>query len=78
MDEFLEIGSKQHPAIMPVFTVHLYQHMVSKSTFATLETSVKRTKSYMAVIQTTVNRLNGARGNPPRRANALTVGEDST
>jgi hypothetical protein len=32
MDEFLEIGFKQHPAIIPVFAAHLDRHRVSKTT----------------------------------------------
>jgi hypothetical protein len=63
MAEFLQIGVKQHPAIAPVFTAHLDRHQVSKTSFATLETSVCKVKSDMAAMQTSVNRLNGARGN---------------
>jgi hypothetical protein len=70
MDELLEIGFKQHPAVIPVFKSYLDRQWVSKTTFATLETLVKRIKYDMAVIQTTVNRLNCARGNPSHRANA--------
>jgi hypothetical protein len=75
MCELLEIGFKQHPVIISVFTAHLNRHLVSKTTFVTLESLIKRIKSNMAVIQTTVNRLKGARGNPRRRANSPDAGE---
>jgi hypothetical protein len=74
MAEFLQIGFKQHPAITPVFTAHLDRHRVSKTSFATLETSVRKVKSDMAAMQTSVNRLNGARGNSTPRASASTGG----
>jgi hypothetical protein len=70
MDEFLEIGFKQHPVIIPVFTAHLDRHRVSKTTFATLETPAKRIKTDMTVLQTSVQHLNGACGKPTCRANA--------
>jgi hypothetical protein len=73
MAEFLQIGFKQHPAITPVFTAHLDRHRVSKTSFATLETSVRKVKTDMAAMQTLVNRLNGARGNFTR-ASASTGG----
>jgi hypothetical protein len=38
MAEFMQVGLKQHPAITPVFTSHLYLHRVSKTSFTTLET----------------------------------------
>jgi hypothetical protein len=63
MAEFLQVGFKQHPSITPVFTAHLDCHRVSKTSFATLESSVRKVKSDMAAMQTSVNRLNGARGN---------------
>jgi hypothetical protein len=67
MAEFLQIGFKQHPTITPVFTAHLDRHQVSKTSFATLETSVRKVKSDMGAMQTSVNRLNGARGNSTPR-----------
>jgi hypothetical protein len=74
MAEFLQIGFKQHPTIIPVFTAHLDHHRVSRTSFATLETSVLKVKSDMASMQTSVNRLNGARGNSTPRASASTGG----
>jgi hypothetical protein len=38
IDELLDIGLKQHPAIMPVFTAHLDRHIVSKTTFGSRHT----------------------------------------
>jgi hypothetical protein len=74
ISEFFQIGFKQHPAITPVFTAHLDRHWVSKTSFATLETSARKVKTYMAEMQTSVNRLNGARGNSTPRASASTGG----
>jgi hypothetical protein len=74
MAELLQIGFKQHPNITPVFTAHLDRHRVSKMSFATLETSVRKVKTDMAAMQTSVNRLNGARGNSTSRASASTGG----
>jgi hypothetical protein len=74
MAEFLQIGFKQHPAITPVFTAHLDCHRVSKTSFATLETSVRKVKTDMAAMQTTVNRVYGARGNSTPQASASTGG----
>jgi hypothetical protein len=74
MAEFLQVGFKQHPAITPVFTTHIYRHQVSKTSFATLETSVRKVKTDMAAMQTSVNRLNGARGNSTHRASASAGG----
>jgi hypothetical protein len=74
MAEFLHIGFKQHPTITPVFTAHLNRNRVSKTSFATLETSVCKVNSDMAAMQTSVNRLNGARGNSTPRALASTSG----
>jgi hypothetical protein len=58
MDEFLQVGFKQHPAITPVFTAHFDHHRVPKTSFATLETSVRKVKMDM----------NGARGSSTPRA----------
>jgi hypothetical protein len=74
MAEFLQIGFKQHPTITPVFTAHLDRHRFSKTPFSTLDTSVRKVKSDMAAMQTSVNRLNGARGNSTPRAYASTSG----
>jgi hypothetical protein len=75
MAKLLQIGFKQHPAITPVFTAHLDRHRVSKMYFATLETSVRKVKSDMAAMQTSVNGVNGAsRGNSTPRATASTCG----
>jgi hypothetical protein len=74
MADFLQVGFKQHPAITPVFTAHLDRHRVSKTSFATLETSVQKVKTDMAAIQTSVNRLNGARGNSTPRASSAAGG----
>jgi hypothetical protein len=74
MAEFLQIGFKQHPAITPIFTAHLDRHRVSNTSFVTLKTSVHKVKSDMAAMQTSVNRLNGARGNSTPRASASTSG----
>jgi hypothetical protein len=71
MAEFLQVGFNKHPAITPVFTAHLDCHPVSKTSFATLETSVRKVKMDMAAIQTSVNRLNGARGNSTPSAAAV-------
>jgi hypothetical protein len=72
MDESLDIGFKHHPVVITVFAAHLARHLVSKSTFNALETLVKRIKSDIAVMQSTVNRLNGTRGNTCRDK-ALTI-----
>jgi hypothetical protein len=74
MAEFLQIGFKQHPTTTPVFTAHLDRHRVSKTSFATLGTFVCKVKSDMVAMQTSVNRLNGARGNSTPRASASTSG----
>jgi hypothetical protein len=74
MVEVLQIGVKHHPAITPVFTAHLDRHRVSKTSFVTLETSVRKVKLDMAAMQTSVNRLNGARGNSTPRASASNGG----
>jgi hypothetical protein len=72
--EFLHVGFKQHPATTSVFTAHLDRYRVSKTLFATLETSVRTVKTDMAAIQTSVNRLDGARGNTTPRASAPAAG----
>jgi hypothetical protein len=74
MAELLQIGFLQHPTITPVFTANLDRHRVSKTSFATPETSVPKVKLDMATMQTSVNRLNGARGNSTPRAWASTSG----
>jgi hypothetical protein len=78
MAVFLQIGFKQHPTTIPVFTAHLDRHLdrhrVSKTSFATPETSVRKVKSDMAAMQTSANRLNGVRGNSTPRASASTGG----
>jgi hypothetical protein len=74
MVELLQIGFKQHPTITPVFTAHLDRHWVSKTSFATLETSVRKVKIDMAAMQTSVNCLNGARENSTPRSSASTGG----
>jgi hypothetical protein len=74
ISEFLQIGFKQHPSITPVFTAHLDRRRVSRTSFATLETSVRKFKTEMAAMKTSVNRLNGARGNSTPRASASTGG----
>jgi hypothetical protein len=71
MTEFLQVGFKQHPAITPVLTDHLDRHRVSKTSFATLKTSVGKVKADMAAIQTSVNRLNETRGNSTPRSVAV-------
>jgi hypothetical protein len=63
MEDFLQVGFKQHMVITPVFTAHLDRHHVSKTSFATLETTARKVKTDMAAMQTSVNRLNGAQGN---------------
>jgi hypothetical protein len=50
MAEFLQVGFKQHPSITPVFTAHLDRHRVSKTCFATIETSICKVKSDMAAM----------------------------
>jgi hypothetical protein len=74
MAEFLQIGFKQYPTITPVFTAHLDYHLVSKTSFATLDTSVRKVKSDMAAMQTSMDRLNGARGNSTPRDSSSTSG----
>jgi hypothetical protein len=71
MAEFLQVGSKQYHAITTVFTAHLDLQRVSKTSFATLETYVRKVNIDMAAIQTSVNHLNGARGNSTPRASAV-------
>jgi hypothetical protein len=71
MEEFLQVGFKQHPDITPVITAHLDRNRVSKISFATLETSVRKVKTDMAAMQMSVNRLNGARGNSTHQASSV-------
>jgi hypothetical protein len=74
MDEFLQVGFKQHPAITPIFTAHLDHHRVSKTSFTTLETTMRKVSTDMAATHTSVNRLNGARGSATPRV-AATAGQ---
>jgi hypothetical protein len=74
MAAFLQVAFKHHPAITLVFTAHLDRHRVSKTSFATLETSVRKVKRDMAAIQTSVNRLNEARGNSTPQASSAAGG----
>jgi hypothetical protein len=74
MAVFLQVRFKQHLAITPVFTSHLDRHRVSETSFATLETSVWKVKTDTAAIQTSVNRLNGERGNSTPRASSAAGG----
>jgi hypothetical protein len=61
MEEIYQVGFKQHPAIMSCFTAHLDRYWVSKTSFATLETAVRKVKTNMMALQTYASRLNGAR-----------------
>jgi hypothetical protein len=74
MAEFLQVGFKQHPDITPVFTAHLDRHRVSETSFTTLETSDRKVKTDMAAIQTSVNYLNGVRGNSTHRTSTAAGG----
>jgi hypothetical protein len=55
MDEFLQVGFKQHKNITHVFTIHLDRHHDSKTSFATLETTARKVETDMAAMQTSVN-----------------------
>jgi hypothetical protein len=64
MDEFTATGIRRHPSIIPVFTSHLDRNRVTVTTHAALADKVKRVEAAVTAVTTSVNRLNGARGNP--------------
>jgi hypothetical protein len=67
---FLNFGFKQDQYITPVFMTHLHCFPVSRTTYIGIETSVKGIRTDLTTLQTSVNRLNGARGNPQPWADA--------
>jgi hypothetical protein len=70
MDEFTAVNIRRHHSIIPVFTSHLDQHRVTKSTHHALASQVKRIDTLLTTVNATVNRLNGARGNNGGRGGA--------
>jgi hypothetical protein len=64
MDEFTAAGIRRHPSIIPVFTAHLDRNRVTLTTHASLAEKVKRMEAAVSAVTASVNKLNGARGNP--------------
>jgi hypothetical protein len=63
MAEFMSTEFRRHPAITPVFTSHLDRFRVTKSAHNALEASHKVIKTQVGVMDASVKRLQGSRGN---------------
>jgi hypothetical protein len=63
MEQFMATKFWRHPAITPVFTSHLDLFRVTKSAHHALENNYKTLKSQVGVLDASVKRLQGARGN---------------
>jgi hypothetical protein len=63
MAEFMSTKFRRHPAITPVFTSHLDRFRVTKSAHSALEASHKVLKYQVVVLDASVKRVQGSRGN---------------
>jgi hypothetical protein len=63
MVEFMSTEFRRHPAIMHVFTSHLDRFRITKSSHNALKASHKVIKSQVGVLDDSVKRLQGSRGN---------------